>query len=102
MFFLKDFDSIRTFDAPCLAVVGEPPVLVVNIIGYKSYFEEADLLLGLKAFIAFHFSYNIEYLKEAREVWYFVQYFVFGIQPDSDKTRKGLNQTLAKDLGFIL
>ncbi|KAL5291940.1 hypothetical protein ACFFRR_010986 [Megaselia abdita] len=90
------FEDIKTFNAPSLALVGEPPVLVFDITGNKSYFK--DILLGLKAFIAFHFAFNIQYLKEARVVWYFVQYFVFKIVPDV--LEPGIPQGLAKDLGF--
>lgn len=89
---------MKTFDAPSFAIVGEPPMVVIDIIGHKTYLR--DLLLGLKAFIAFHFGFNIEYLKEARNVWYFVQYFIFKIIPESGKVKKGLNEGLARDLGF--
>lgn len=81
-----------------MAVVGEPPILVMDIAGNKSYFN--DLLLGLKAFFAFHYAFNIEYLKEARDIWYFTQYYVFGIVPENEKKRKGLKVSLAKDLGL--
>lgn len=91
---------MKVFDSPYIAVVGEPPVLVIDIVGKKSYFK--DIILGVKAFIAFHFAFNIEYLKEARHIWYFVQYYVFEIVPEGNKIKKGLNKTLARDLGFKL
>lgn len=93
----QNFEDLKSFRAPCLAAVGEPPVLVVDIIGKKSYFK--DINLALKAFIAFHFAFNIEYMKEACPVWYFVQYYVFGIVPEGNQ-QKGLNKTLANELGF--
>lgn len=96
--YFQNFEEIKKFDAPCVAVVGEPPVLVINIVGNKSYFK--NLMLGLKSFIAFHFAFNIEYMKEARPIWYFVQYFVFGVNPEN--RRKGVNETLARDLGFSI
>lgn len=100
MFFFQNFEDVKVFDSPYVAVVGEPPVLVINIAGNKSYFK--DIILGLKSFIAFHFAFNIEYLKEARAIWYFVQYYVFQIIPEQNKIKKGLNKTLARDLGFKL
>lgn len=82
-----------------MALVGEPPMIVIDIVGNKHYF--TDLLLGFKAFIAFHFAFNIEYMKEARDVWYFTQFYVFGIKPISEQKKKPVKSSLAKDLGWI-
>lgn len=88
------------YDGPSLAIVGDPPVVVINIAGKKSYFQ--DLILGLKSFVAFHFAFNIEYLKEARAIWYFVQHFLFRINPEPQPKKKGYTKylALAKELGL--
>lgn len=70
-------------------------MLVISIVGTKHYF--SDLLLGLKAFIAFHYAFNIEYMKEARVIWYFVQYYVFGVEPVPGQKNKAVKKSLARD-----
>lgn len=97
MFLFQSFDNIRIFNQPCLAIVGNSPILVLCIADKKFYFE--DIGVGLKAFFSYQFGLNIEYLKECKIIWNFIQKYIFKIFITSCDGPS--NETLAKDLGLI-
>lgn len=96
-FYFQNFNDIQKFDKPSIAIVGFPPVLVLNIADHNIHIK--DLLTGLKAFFGFHFSLNAQYLDECKQIWIFVQQHIFGVRTNFDAGYS--NDTLANDLGFL-
>lgn len=97
LFKISELQDIKTFDQPTIAIVGYPAVFVLSIAGQNINFR--DLSEGLKSFFAYHFTFNIRYLKKNNITWIFIQKYIFGITSTFDGGQS--NETLARDLGLL-
>lgn len=80
-----------------MAYIGTPlDRFVVTVVETNYYFADAEE--AIQVFIAIHLGFNIEYTKECKGLWTFVQKYIVKVNTKKDSNG---NETLAADLGIL-